>query len=490
MYLQELMQAIDMTTADKVELSGLCMDSRRVCSSDCFLAFPGLTSDGRDYINSAVSAGAVVVLYEGKDAPSIAVDVPAIAVENLAQKVGLLASYFYSHPSESLRIVGITGTNGKTSVSHALAQAYTLLGKKAAVMGTLGVGLISKLKKTGMTTPDALSVQKSLAEMRDTSIDYLAMEVSSHALAQYRVAGVKIQTAVYTQLSPDHLDFHGTMEEYANCKEKLLQMPGLQHAIINADDAHGARWIEKYHKNLPVIAYTMGQAKLDITVVPTLSCDSFSPLPGGAGYRLNLSSPWGKSECELHLLGEYNIANALAVIATLAAQGFAWNLILELMPQIKAVPGRLQWFRHPSGAAAIVDFAHTPDALEQVLKTLRPLCQGQLHCVFGCGGDRDMSKREVMGQVAASLADHIWITNDNPRSESPEKIAESIRTGCGRHPQVDIMLDREQAIESALSMAGEHDMILVAGKGHEAEQVIGDTVIALSDIECVRALCR
>lgn len=490
MYLQDLMQAIDITTADKVELSGLCMDSRHACPGVCFLAFPGMTSDGRDYIDSAVRAGAVAVLYESNQAAPISINVPAIAVENLAEKIGLLASYFYGHPSESLRIVGITGTNGKTSASHALAQAYKLLGKNAAVMGTLGVGLISDLKKTGMTTPDALCVQEQLAHMRDTSVDYVAMEVSSHALAQYRVAGVKIQTAVYTQLSPDHLDFHGTMEEYARCKEKLLQMPGLQRAIINADDKYGACWIEKYHKDLPVIAYRMGGSQGSLTIVPTLCCDSFSVLPNGSGYLLQLSSPWGEGECELNLLGEYNIKNALAVIATLAAQSFPWESILKIMPRVKAVPGRMQWFKHPSGASVVVDFAHTPDALEQVLKTLQPLCKGELHCVFGCGGDRDASKRAVMGAIAASLADQIWITNDNPRSENPAKIAEAIRAGCGDHSHVEIILDRVKAIESALTATGEHDMILVAGKGHEAEQIIGDRVIKLSDIECVRSLCR
>jgi UDP-N-acetylmuramoyl-L-alanyl-D-glutamate--2,6-diaminopimelate ligase len=530
MQLNQLLQAINLDSIEAVDIFGLCTDSRQVVAGDCFLAFPGLNSDGRDYIEQAVAAGATAILYEKKGASDVSVDVPAIAVEGLSEKVGLIASCFYHYPGECMHIVGITGTNGKTSVSHALAQAYEILGKKAVVMGTLGVGPISDLTATGMTTPDALSVQKNLAGLlgcftrdpadkprdvgvegaRDVGVEgardvgtpqptphalcagspYLAMEVSSHALAQHRVVGVPIETAVYTQLSPEHLDYHGDMETYAQCKEKLFQFPHLQHAIINADDTWGARWIERYCEELPVVAYTMGHPAGDLTTIPTVRCESFSALPGGAGYSLQLSTPWGNGESELHLLGEYNITNALAVVATLGAQGFAWSSILALLPKIKAVPGRMQWFRHPSGASAVVDFAHTPDALQQVLKTLRPLCQGELRCVFGCGGDRDASKREVMGQMAAAIADKIWITNDNPRTESPEKIAESVRHGCGDHPAVQIELDRGKAIAAALTTVGAHDIILVAGKGHEIEQIIGTTKQEFSDIECVRSLCN
>jgi UDP-N-acetylmuramoyl-L-alanyl-D-glutamate--2,6-diaminopimelate ligase len=468
------------------EIFRLSLDSRRVQVGDCFLAFPGFASDGRNYVEAAVAAGASAVIYESKGASEFSVPVPTIPVLNLAEKIGDIASFFYQNPGESLHIVGITGTNGKTSISHALAQAYELLGKKAAVMGTLGVGPLTHLQKTGMTTPDAICVQKSLAQMRETSVDYLAMEVSSHALAQHRVVGCPFKTAVYTQLSPDHLDFHLSMEDYARSKERLFQFKGLEHAILNADDPWGMRWIEKYRKELPIIAYTMKETLLE---VPLVRCEFFSTLSDGSGYRVQLSTPWGKGECDLHLLGEYNITNCLALIAVLGAQGFSWSSILAILPKIKAVPGRMQWFRHRSGAAVVVDFAHTPDALDQVLKTLRSLCQGRLHCVFGCGGDRDRSKRENMGKIAAKWADRILITNDNPRTEDPQVIAQAIREGCGDHCSVNIELNREKAIQSALTAVGKYDIILVAGKGHETEQIIGNRVFPFSDIDYVRSLC-
>jgi UDP-N-acetylmuramoyl-L-alanyl-D-glutamate--2,6-diaminopimelate ligase len=469
------------------EITGLQLDSRQTQAGDCFLAFPGLSVDGRDYIEAAIAAGAAAVLYEAQGSGEVKATIPCVAVDNLVAKVGLLARAFYGNPGERMHITGITGTNGKTSISHFLAQAYELLGKKSAVMGTLGVGLLAQLQKTGMTTPDAVTVQHSLAELRDQSVQYLAMEVSSHALAQHRVAGVPIKTAVYTQLSPDHLDFHRDMEDYARCKEQLFQFDSLQHGIINADDAWGQRWIATYRDHLPIIAYSLQQDERDL---PTVRCASYQSLPGGAGYQLQLSTPWGSGEVEVHLLGEFNIANVLAVVATLGAQGVNWADIQGLLPKLTAVPGRLQWFRHPSGPALIVDFAHTPDALDQVLQTLRPLCQGKLHCVFGCGGDRDASKRPLMGAVAAKWADCIWLTNDNPRSEDPQLIADSIRKGCGEHDSVVMELDREKAIRSALTVAGKHDMILVAGKGHEAEQIVGEKRLVFSDIDCVRSLCR
>lgn len=486
MHLNQLLTVLGLTGLESAVITGLSLDSRLVEVGDCFLAFPGLQVDGRDYIEQAAQAGAAAVLYEATGTPDFSIHIPAIGVENLAEKIGLLASTFYQQPGAAMHIVGITGTNGKTSVSHALAQCYALLGKKSAVMGTLGVGFLEQLQKTGMTTPDAVVVQQQLAVLRDQATDYVAMEVSSHALAQHRVVGVPFQTAVYTQLSPDHLDFHRDMDDYAACKEKLFQFKSLKNAVINVDDAHGRDWITRYGDKLATVAYTLQTAKSE---VPTVCCSSFSTLDNNAGYQLQLSTPWGSGECELHLLGEYNIANTLAVVATLGVQGFSWEQIQSVVPQIKPVPGRLQWFRHPSGAVMVVDFAHTPDALKQVLKTLKTLCRGKLHCVFGCGGDRDSSKRTMMGEIAAALADHLVITNDNPRSEDPEQIADVIRAGCGDHPQVQVELDRQRAIECALTAADGHDMILVAGKGHETEQIVGDQVIAFSDIDCVQALC-
>jgi UDP-N-acetylmuramoyl-L-alanyl-D-glutamate--2,6-diaminopimelate ligase len=494
MHLEQLLSVIPEVSVTRrsevaeVVVSGLCIDSRQVRPGDCFLAFPGFSTDGRQFIEAAIKAGASAVLYEGKGASEMKLSIPSVAIDQLHTKLSLLAGFFFDHPGESLNIVGITGTNGKTSVSHFLAQAYQLLGKSSAVMGTLGVGPLGYLEKTGMTTPDAWIIQKNLAKLRDNSVQYLAMEVSSHALAQYRVASVPIQTAVYTQLSPDHLDFHRNMDDYAQCKEKLFQFRSLKNAVINADDPWGHQFIERYKDRYPIIAYAFKNAPLG---VQSVICERYSSLcEKEAGYRLHLATPWGNGEVEIHLLGEYNIANVLAVVGVLGIQGFNWAQIKVVLPKLQPVEGRLQWFRHPSGTRFVVDFAHTPDALEQVLKTLRPLCSGLLHCVFGCGGNRDASKRPVMGRIAATHADRIWITNDNPRNEEPQVIAQSIREGCRDHPRVVIELDRKKAITSALTAAGKHDMILVAGKGHETEQIIGEDTLVFSDIDCVLALCK
>lgn len=487
MQLQKLLKAINSDCSQDVAITGLTLDSRQVRPGDCFLACRGLHVNGCDYIQAAVAAGAAAVLYEAGYANGVDSSIPVIAIENLVAKVGLLAHAFYGNPGGSMHIVGITGTNGKTSISHFLAQMYALLGQSAAVMGTLGMGPLARLQKTGMTTPDAITVQRNLAQWQQQQVAYVAMEVSSHALALHRVVGVPIKTAIYTQLSPDHLDFHRDMEDYANCKERLFQFASLEHGILNADDPWGRRWIESYQDKLPLVIYTMQPREWSL---PTVRCLMHESLVNGGGYRLKLSTPWGGGEVILPLLGQHNIANVLAVIATLGVQNFTWSQIQAVLPKLTAVPGRLQWFRHPSGTALVVDFAHSPDALEKALQTLRPFCQGALHCVFGCGGDRDRTKRPLMGAIAAQLADRLWITNDNPRSEDPQLIAQAIEAGCNRSDGITVELDREKAIHLALASAGRHDIILVAGKGHETEQIIGDRTLYFSDIDCVRLLCE
>ena len=488
MLLDDLLAVVGVKPQGNIMLSGLCLDHRRLQTGNCFIALKGVYSNGAEYIDAAVHAGAVAVLYDTNSTVAPNHSVPMIAVDNLRQKAGLLADAFYGSPSNDLHIVGITGTNGKTTVSHLLAQAQVLLGEQAAVMGTLGVGAVDDLCETGLTTPDAVSVHHYMRKLADEGFGYLNMEASSHALCQHRIGGVQIDTAVFTQLSQDHLDYHGDMQSYAQAKERLLQQPGLKHAVLNADDATGLQWIIDYAPSLQVVAYSRAADSVELPVEGVYLRAS-EALPGGDGYRLTLETPWGSGECCLHLLGDYNLSNALAVIATLGLQGFSFEKILSVVPKLKSVCGRMQHFAHPKGVSLVVDFAHTPDALQQVLASLQAVCAGRLLCVFGCGGQRDSSKRAQMGQVAADLADAIWITNDNPRTEDPAAIAEAIEAGCAGHAQVQRELDRRTAIESALENAQQGDIILVAGKGHEAVQIVGEQKLPWSDIACVTALC-
>ena len=454
-------------------VSGLQLDSRKVTEGDLFIAVPGHSSDGRSYIEQALAAGAVAVIAEADGLEKQHAQV--IPVAGLADRVSEIAGRFYGNPSEQLKITGITGTNGKTTCAHLLGQLLSLLGAPTAMLGTLGFGVFrngeTRLRSTGMTTPDAITSQLLLATALEEGADSAVMEVSSHSLSQARVAGVSFESAVFTNLSRDHLDYHADMAEYAAAKALLFRQHGLKHAIINIDDAQGLQMASHISGETDLISY--GLAENAVVRASNVQL-------GSGGVSADIHTPWGEGHFFSRLLGEFNVRNLLAVIAVAAAQGHSLAAILEQLPALHAAPGRLMPVLAPSREvpAVLVDYAHTPDALLQALTALRKQCQGRLWVVFGCGGDRDRGKRPEMGAIASQLADCVIITSDNPRSESPLDIMLDIAAGVKDARMIE---DRAEAIHAAISEASVQDMVLIAGKGHENWQQIGDQKIPFDD---------
>ena len=471
-----------------LRVKGLQLDSRKLLSGELFIAFPGQLSDGRDYLSQAKAAGAVAALVESEGFASLDETLlPVIAIENLAHKVSAIAGRFYADPSVSLPIIGITGTNGKTTCTQLLAQLFALLGKPAGVIGTLGYGLLpsdetsakSALTDTGLTTPDAVSVQRILADLQDDGAAAVAMEVSSHSLDQGRVAGLHFTTAVFTNLTQDHLDYHQSMAAYQQAKTQLFHTPGLKNAIVNSDDEAGRVIIAELAASgtLSCYAYSCSQKEADI-----VACN---PNFGPQGIHAQLTTPWGQGELRSRLQGEFNLSNLLAVIGAACVEGHALPAVLAAVEQLKPVPGRLEVVDAKALPVVVVDYAHTADALEKALTALRSACNGRLWCVFGCGGDRDQGKRAVMGAVAAKLADQLVVTSDNPRSEEALAIINDVLAGVGtvgaQVAKPEVCVDRRAAIRFAVNNAAEQDVVLIAGKGHEDYQLINDQRLPFND---------
>ncbi len=455
-----------------VSFTGLCLDSRKMSPGDVFLAYPGVNSDGRDFMGQASKAGASAILYDPeKLTQNLPSQCPALAVANLQQHISELAHDFYGKPSESLTVIGITGTNGKTSVSHYLAQALTACDYLCGVVGTLGVGVLPKLNHTGLTTPDPITCIKALLDCQKSGATHVAMEISSHALDQSRVSAIHMPIGVFTNLSHDHLDYHETMEEYAKAKAKLWEQPSLETAVINWDDAVGRSWIESNAIKETCLAYSTDP-------------NALIPVPAIHLKENNvIQTPWGELIMSHSLIGEFNTSNVLAVVAVLGSLGVDLKTIEKTLPELKAVPGRMQTVSNQKNIRAIVDYAHTPDALEKALSTLKKSTEGKLICVFGCGGNRDKRKRAIMGNIASELANTVIITNDNPRDESPQDIADAICKDLLQKPL--IILDRKKAIEHALSIAQTNDTVLVAGKGCEQGQIIQGKTLPFCDIDVI-----
>ncbi len=465
------------------EVQGLATDSRTVQPGDLFLACRGLHVHGLAHLMQAVARGAVAVAYDPEgyeDTETLFTDitVPVVAVTDLSQHLGVIADRFYGEPSRDLHVIGVTGTDGKTSVSHFIAQALSMNGKPAGLLGTLGYGVYGELNVPTHTTPDALRLQKELAALRDCGVRHLAMEVSSHALHQYRCTGTRFHTAVLTQLSRDHLDYHGNLDAYADAKRRLFQMPGLQCAVLNAGDAFGRELISGLAGDVRVISWQV-QDDAEPLGKEWLALRSLRALPDGMA--LSVDSSFGEVVFDVHLLGDFNAANLLAALAALLATGLSIDEAAERLSQVTTVPGRMELFSVPGRPRVVVDFAHTPAALEAALKALRPHCAGKLVCVFGAGGDRDSGKRPAMGAVAERCADRVIVTSDNPRHEVPEDIMAQILAGM-TVPQHTVQIEnRGEAIHAAIVAASENDLVLIAGKGHEDTQQIGDLKIAFSD---------
>ncbi|NOY65968.1 MAG: UDP-N-acetylmuramoyl-L-alanyl-D-glutamate--2,6-diaminopimelate ligase [Gammaproteobacteria bacterium] len=469
-------------------INALSLDSRNVEQGDLFFACAGTQGHGLDYINQVCDSGAAAIAWEPteeyREVPLLKKNIPVIAVKNLAHQVGIIADRFYGRPSRDLCVIGITGTDGKTSCSHFLASALSIKDVKVGVIGTIGYGAFGKLSEASHTTPDVISVHRLLHEMRESGMQYVVIEVSSHGLDQGRVNGVLFDVAVLTNVSRDHLDYHGDQASYAKAKEKLFHVPGLACAVINRDDNFGRQWLSTLPDNRATISY--GESKTTSQYAVTISNIQLTE----KGINWHASSSWGKADFSHSLYGAFNVYNLAATLSVLGYLGISWNKICDRLQAMNTVPGRMELCRVPendSVPAVMIDFAHTPEALEQVLLSLGKHGFGRIWCVFGCGGDRDKGKRSLMGQIAEQYADEVILTNDNPRTESAEQIINDILSGLENPAVVHIESDRENAIEWAIASAMPHDIVLVAGKGHESYQLIGDEKRPFSDRDIIMA---
>ena len=460
-----------------VEIAGLALDSREVRPGVLFLAIPGAHSDGRAHVAAAGEQGAAAIAYEAKDAPALpALDIPMIAIEGLAEQLSAIAGRFHGEPSQRLALVGVTGTNGKTSVSQLIAQACDLLGQRCGIVGTLGSGFHGALAEGRHTTPDALKLQATLAELAEDGATTVAMEVSSHGLAQGRVAALAFKVAVFTNLSRDHLDYHGTMAAYGEAKAQLFAWPELGARVLNLDDAFGRELAAR-----PSPAATLTYSLSDPAA--SLHCQAIQF--DDHGVRAQLVTAQGTGELRSQLIGRFNLSNLLAAIGALLGLGHALADILAILPQLQGPAGRMQRLGGAGRPLVVVDYAHTPDALDKVLTALRPHvgAQGRLVCVFGCGGDRDRGKRPEMAAVAERLADQVVVTDDNPRTEDPAAIVADIRAGFAYPEQVRFAGRREAAIAQAVAAATAQDIVVLAGKGHEPYQEIAGVRHPFSDLD-------
>lgn len=466
----------------------LATDSREIAPGDTFVAYPGEKSDGRRFIAQAIAKGANAVIWDAHSHTWDAkLDIPNLGLTDLRNKAGWLADTVYGAPSERLWMIGVTGTNGKTSTCHWIAHALNETGKKCALIGTLGNGFAGELQQSANTTPDAIRVHSLLAAYLQQGAAAVAMEVSSHALSQGRVNGVRFDVALLTNLSRDHLDYHGDMAQYAAAKRRLFDWQSLRYAVVNLDDEFGRELaLQLADSEVEVIGYGLTDAALyqaerhGIRMV-------FGKLQqmNAQGIRLEIYSSWGKGELGSELIGRFNAANLLGTLAVLLASDVQLADALQSLATAKAVAGRMQRLENRKGPATIVDYAHTPDALEKVLMTLREVGEGlngRLICVFGCGGDRDRGKRAMMGRVAERYSDICIVTSDNPRSEEPQRIIDDVvgEMTLGNH---EIIVDRAAAIARAMQIATAGDIVLLAGKGHENYQEIGNVKYPFSDAE-------
>jgi len=491
--MRALLEGIVQWPGADLEIDDITVDSRAVKKNGAFVAVQGLRSHGLAFASQAIAAGASVILWEpspGVAMPQASSSVRSVAVPKLSKVLGELADRFFDSPSAQLTIAGVTGTNGKTTTAYMIPAALAALRQRAAYAGTIGYGDINALQPTQHTTSDCITVHRQLASMRDACQTHVGMEVSSHALDQGRIDGVRIHTALLTNLTRDHLDYHGTFEAYGAAKEKLFRRPELQHVILNGGDAFGRAMVER----------SAGIGKPMLTVYAANARDAMGGdrqlfttrvTPASGGMQLQINGSWGSAHMATKVIGGFNVENLLGVLAALLGWNIPLDKAVEALGRCNAPPGRMEVIVPSTQAVkrpvVVVDYAHTPDALGKALQTARAYCVGRLICVFGCGGDRDAGKRPQMGEVASQLADVVVITDDNPRKENPDAIVADIMRGV-RQGHVTVERDRERAIALALGSATPNDLILIAGKGHENYQLIGDRSLPFSDREIARRL--
>lgn len=476
-----LQQEFHLPPEADADISRLILDSRKAQSGDVFIALKGTQNDGRQFIGDVIAKGVAAVLVETDittDKVSYQHGIPVIPVPMLRARLGQIAAAFYGYPSQHMKMFGVTGTNGKTSCTQFLAQALKHFHIPCGVMGTLGNGLYGALGEPGLTTPDAVTLHATLKEFLQLGAKATAMEVSSHSIDQGRVNGIAFEAGIFTNLTQDHLDYHGTMAAYAAVKKSFFTEFSIRHLIINADDPYGRAWLDEF-KHPSMFAYGLQRAALP-TNIPQIFTENVSL--SLTGISANVITPWGSGELSLPLVGQFNLSNILAVLAALCLQEIPFDHVLQVLSQLRAVPGRMQLLGGHGKPLVAVDYSHTPDSLEKALQALRLHTTGKLICVFGCGGNRDAAKRPLMAKIAEQWADQVIVTNDNPRHEDPDDIARQILSGFQDPNRVQVVLERSKAIEKSIQYAAENDCILIAGKGAEQYQQIGEQKYPFDDV--------
>ena len=475
-----------------ININAIVQDNRKARAGDLFIAHQGYNTHGLLYAQDAVAKGVSVVLWDGdlenrnEILDSISNKVLCIPCHDLKHKVGPIASRYYEQPSLSLDVIGVTGTDGKTSIAHFLAQCLDAYDVHCGVLGTLGNGFINDLHPTGLTTVDALLVQKTLSDIQQAGAKHVVMEVSSHGLDQGRVNGVAFTTAVFSNMAQDHLDYHGTLDNYATAKRRLFYTPGLGTAVINIDDEFGRTLAKEVREHVCVWGYSL---KNDVSAYEDCAdyfVNAMEVKPFDRGYHLTVSTPKGEGCFDIPLLGRFNVSNALAVLSTLLVSQLSLELAMSSLTAVHSVDGRVEIISEPEKPVVVVDYAHTEQGLSAVCQSMREHFKGEIWCVFGCGGDRDRSKRPLMAKVAEKYANRIIVTTDNPRHEDPQSIIDEVMAGFSSLEKVESVLDRRQAIDIAITNAQPGDVVLLAGKGHETSQIVGDVHIAFDDRRVAR----
>ena len=475
-----------------VTINALVQDHRKARSGNLFIAHQGYNTHGLLYAQDAVAKGVTVVLWDGdlenrnEILDSISNKVHCIQCDDLKFKVGSIASRYYEQPSLALNVIGVTGTDGKTSIAHFLAQCLDAHDVHCGVLGTLGNGFINDLHPTGLTTVDALLVHKTLADIQQSNAKHVVMEVSSHGLDQGRVNGVAFTTAVFSNLATDHLDYHGTLDNYAAAKRRLFFTPGLGSAVINLDDDYGRKLAKEVREHVCVWGYSLEK---DISAYKDCAdyfINAKKVEPFELGSHLTVSTPRGEFSFDIPLLGRFNVSNAMAVLSTLLLTEIPLEDAVSSLTAMHSVDGRVEIIAEENKPVVVVDYAHTEQGLTAVCQSLRDHFNGDVWCVFGCGGDRDRSKRPLMAKAVEKYADRIIVTTDNPRHENPQSIINEVLTGFSSLDNVEAILDRRQAIDIAITNAQPGDVVLLAGKGHETSQIVGDVHIAFDDRRVAR----
>jgi len=469
-----------------VTVTGVQLDSRLLRKGDLFIACFGHNHDARNFIDDAIGQGVTAVLAEsGGEWQGVRLidDVVIVCIDNLSAKISAIAGRFFGNPSEKLHVFGITGTNGKTSCSQFIAQALNMYGYRCGIMGTLGYGIVGDLKETQLTTPDAVFTRMALAEMVREHIDPVVMEVSSVGLHQKRVRAIHFDTAIFTNLTRDHLDYHGSMEAYGENKKKLFAVKGLKTAIVNLDDPYALSIINSISADVEVVTYSISNS------VASVYAEKLVLTP--QGFAAQVCTPLGRGQITGQLLGYFNFSNLLAVIAGLISYlptrgELNQDALFEKLSQLQPVNGRMEIINGGGDITAVVDYAHTPDGLRSALSGLRDHFAQNIWCVFGCGGNRDKGKRPMMGEIAESFADKLVIADDNPRNEEGDEIVQHILSGITDPAKVSVIRDRASAIDYAIANAAPGDVVLIAGKGHETYQDIGGNRLMFSDANQVR----